>query len=256
MEVRMISKLSPMRTKELRLLSTEDKAIEIYASQPEITHKEVAETLGINIKTLRRLRRTPDFWQKYYNYYMVTFEGDVVDCLKAAVREGKAGNVQAIKLVLEHSGKMVGGAGKTLSPFEQWFMNKVEGIKKEEPEEAEIMDEFIELPPRTADNSPERAKEELNKLNSAMNKAKSIKNRNKARRELYKWQKRAKLAGVDPLPARRPTPGQRKAWEKEIIRKENQLLQRSQEQAGNNKTPYKPKTQKQENPKIPTPQKT
>ena len=214
-----------MRTKELQLLSTEDKAIEIYANQPEVTHREVAETLGINEKTLRKLRRTPDFWQKYYNYYMVTFEGDVVDCLKAAVREGKAGNVQAIKLVLEHSGKLVSGGDATLSPFEQWFMSKVEGINKEEIEDAEIVDEFIELPPRTADNSPEKARKELNELNGAMNKAKSKKSRNEARRKLYKLQKRAKAAGVKPLSARRPTPGQKKAWRNKIIAAEKKALE-------------------------------
>ena len=215
-------KLYTMRTKELQLVSTEDKAIELYANQPEITHIEVADTLGINIKTLRKLRRTPDFWQKYYNYYMVTFEGDVVDCLKAAVREGKAGNVQAIKLVLEHSGKLVSGGNPTLSPFEQWFMSKVEGIKNKEPEEAEVVDEFIELPPRTADNSPEKAKKELTELHSAMNKAKSKKKWNKDRREQYKWQKRAKEVGVKPLSARRPTPGQKKKWRDSIILKEKQ----------------------------------
>jgi len=182
---------------------------------------------------------------------MVTFEGDVVDCLKAAVREGKAGNVQAIKLVLEHSGKLVSAGGQTLSPFEQWFMSKVEGIKNEEPVEAEVMDEFIELPPRTADNSPEKAKEELYRLNSAMNKAKSKKSRNEARRKLYKLQKRAKAVGVAPLPARRPTPGQRKAWENKIIKKEKLALEHSQEQADNNKTPCKPKTQKQASPEPP-----
>ena len=211
-----------MRTKELQLQSVEDKAIELYANQPEITHIEVADTLGINIKTLRKLRRTPDFWQKYYNYYMVTFEGDVVDCLKAAVREGKAGNVQAIKLVLEHSGKLVSGGDATLSPFEQWFMSKVEGIKNEGVEEAEIVDEFIELPPRTADNSPEKAKEELNELHSAMNKAKSKNKWNQQRREQYKWQKRAKAVEVKPLSARRPTPGQKKAWQNKIIEAEKQ----------------------------------
>ena len=218
-----------MRTKELRLESIEDKAIELYANQPEITHIEVAETLGINIKTLRRLRRTPDFWQKYYNYFMVTFEGDVVACLKAAVREGKAGNVQAIKLVLEHSGKMVSSGDGYLSPFEKWFMNKVDGIGKEKVEEAEIVDEFVELPPRTADNSPTKAKSELIELNSAMNKAKSKKKWNQQRREQYKWQKRARAAGVKPLSARRPTPGQKKTWRNKIIAAEKLASEHPQE---------------------------
>ena len=218
-----------MRTKQLQLLSTEDKAIELYANQPEITHREVADTLGINEKTLRKLRRSPDFWQKYYNYYMVTFEGDVVDCLKAAVREGKAGNVQAIKLVLEHSGKLVNSGNATLSPFEQWFMSKVEGIKNKEPEEAEVVDEFIELPPRTADNSPEKAKRELIELNSAMEKAKSKKKWNKDRREQYKWLKRTKAVGVKSLSARRPTPGQKKKWRDSIILKEKQASKSKKE---------------------------
>tara|TARA_Y100000310_G_scaffold104961_1_gene103258 strand:- start:150 stop:806 length:657 start_codon:yes stop_codon:yes gene_type:complete len=218
-----------MRTKELQLQSVEDKAIELYAHQPEITHIEVASTLGIHITTLRRLRRTPDFWQKYYNYYMVTFEKDVVDCLKAAVREGKAGNVQAIKLVLEHSGKLVSGGDATLSPFEQWFMSNVEGIKNENTEDAEIVDEFIELPPRTADNSPEKARKELNELNSAMNKAKSKNKWNQQRREQYKWLKRAKAAGVKPLSARRPTPGQKKTWRDKIIAAEKIASEHSPE---------------------------
>ena len=218
-----------MRTKELQLQSVEDKAIELYAKQPEITHIEVADTLGINIKTLRRLRRSPDFCQKYYNYYMVTFEGDVVDCLKAAVREGKAGNVQAIKLVLEHSGKLVNSGNATLSPFEQWFMSKVEGIKNEGAEEAEIVDEFIELPPRTADNSPQKAKKELNELHGAMNKAKSKNKWNQQRRDQYKWLKRAKAVEVKPLSARRPTPGQKKKWRDKIIAAEKKASGSKQE---------------------------
>ena len=135
-------------------------------------------------------------------------------------------------------------------------MSKVEGIKNEEPVEAGGMDEFIELPPRTADNSPGKAKEELNKLNNAMNKAKSKKSRNEARRKLYKLQKRAKAAGVKPLPARRPTPGQRKAWEKAIIKKEKLASKLLREQAGNNKTPCKPKSPKQAVPEIPIHPKT
>jgi hypothetical protein len=41
--------------------------------------------------------------------------------------------------------------------------------------------------------------------------------------EWYKWKKRAKTVGVEPLGAKRPTKGQRLAWEQEIIRRENAI---------------------------------
>ena len=39
---------------------------------------------------------------------------------------------------------------------------------------------------------------------------------NKKRREWHRWKARAKKVGVEPLPARRPPPAQRKAGENEI----------------------------------------
>ena len=48
-------------------------------------------------------------------------------------------------------------------------------------------------------------------------KVESINNRNNVRREQYKWVKRAKAVGVDKLPGKRPTPGQKKAWQKKVI---------------------------------------
>jgi hypothetical protein len=40
------------------------------------------------------------------------------------------------------------------------------------------------------------------------------------RRELHSWFKRAEAVGIAPLPARRPTKGQRLAWEESIIQAE------------------------------------
>ena len=174
-----------------------------------------------------KIRRDPNFWAQVYDHYMVTFEGDVVNVLKATVREATAGNVQAQRLVLEHSGKLQKNINITIdSPFEKW-MAKVEGGV--EITDAEIIDvdvdnmpEFSELPPRTADNSPFKAKEELNKLQNSVNKAKVSKNRNELRREQYKWVKRAEAVGVKLLSAKRPTPGQKKAWQESIIKLEKQ----------------------------------
>ena len=212
-----------MRNKALQILPTIERAVEIYATEPEGTHQQVADTLGINFKTLMKIRRDPNFWAKVYDHYMVTFEGDVVNVLKAAVREATAGNVQAQRLVLEHSGKLQKNINVTISsPFEKW-MEKIEGGV--DVVDAEIIDnipEFSELPPRTADNNPLRAKEELNKLQNSTKKANTNKKRADQRKESRKWLKRAKAVGIEKLPARRPTPGQKKAWQESIIAKEKQ----------------------------------
>ena len=168
-----------------------------------------------------KIRRDPNFWAKVYDYYMTTFEGDVVNVLKATVREATAGNVQAQRLVLEHSGKLQKNINITIdSPFEKWMAKLEGGVEITDAEVIEDMPEFSELPPRTADNSPFKAKEELNKLQNSVNKAKVSKNRNELRREQYKWVKRAEAVGVKLLSAKRPTPGQKKAWQESIIAKE------------------------------------
>jgi hypothetical protein len=212
-----------MREKALQILPTIERAVEIYATEPEVTHQQVADTLGINFKTLMKIRRDPNFWAKVYEHYMVTFEGDVVNVLKATVREATAGNVQAQRLVLEHSGKLQKNINITIdSPFEKWMAKLEGGVEITDAEVIEDMPEFSELPPRTADNSPFKAKEELNKLQNSVNKAKVSKNRNELRREQYKWVKRAEAVGVKLLSAKRPTPGQKKAWQESIIKLEKQ----------------------------------
>ena len=259
MEAKQIS--AKKYTRELALKPVIEKAIEVYACKPDIRHQDAAEMLKISENTLYKLRRDPNFWEQVYNYYMVTFEGDVVGVLRAMVREGLAGNVQAGRLVLEHSGKLQKNINITIqSPFEKW-MEKVEGGV--EIKEAEIIDDlkaieddFSDLPERSADKGTWKARNDHVAVRNATTKEESRIRRNEARKIMRSWQKRAKLAGVDPLPARRPTPGQRKAWEKEIIQKEKLASKSLQGPAGNNKTPCKPKSQKQEILKTPTPPKT
>ncbi len=223
-----------MRTKELQILASMDKAVEIYATNPEITHKEVAEMIGVGFNTLKKFRRDPNFWSKVYDYYMTTFERDVVGVLKAAVREAMAGNVQAQRLVLEHSGKLQKNINITIdSPFEKWLKKSDDSMEVlnnvEDAEIVEDMPEFEELPPRTADNNHLNTYKERIKLQKLPAKAKSKANRNKLKREQYKWLKRAKAVGIDKLPAKRPTAGQKKAWQDKIIAAENQASQSNQE---------------------------
>ena len=220
-----------MKKDELRILGAYDKAIEIYATNPEISHQEASTMLGINFKTLAKFRKNPNFWEKVYETYMQTFEGSVVSVLMAAVREAVAGNVQAQRLVLEHSGKLQKNINITIdSPFEKWMKQSDNEVKVDNAQDAEIVSdleaispEFASLPESIADNSPKHAMDELKKLRKAQNKAKSNINRNKLRREQHKWLKRAELAGIDPLPRKRPTAGQKKAWRDSIVAKELQM---------------------------------
>ena len=200
-------------TRELALKPVVEKAIEVYANKPDIQHQEVAEMLGVSENTLYKLRRDPNFWAEVYNYYMVTFEGDVVGVLRATVREALAGNVQACRLVLEHSGKLQKHLNITiLSPFEKWM--EKDGIV--DAEVLEIDDDFSDLPPSLEEKGTWRARNEHIAVRSARTKEEGRVRRNEARKIMRSWLKRAIAVKVSPLPARRPTPGQRRAWEKEI----------------------------------------
>ena len=97
-----------------------NRAVDIYATTPNVQHKDVADELGISYKTLLKLRKDADFWKQVWDVYMVTYEADLVDVCRAMIREAKAGNTSASRLVLEHSGKLQKNINITISsPFEK-----------------------------------------------------------------------------------------------------------------------------------------
>ena len=246
-----------MKDDKIAVKTSREQAIELFATNPDIESKKVAEMVGVHSKSIQNWRKDPNFHQQVQDRFMVELENEVPSMVSALKREVLAGNVQATRLMFEYMNKLQKNINITIdSPFENWL--KKQGVEEAEvvQEELPVMAEFEELPPRTDKNNHMVIHRERVKIKNAPLKDKSVKSRNKARRELYKWQKRAKLAGVGSLPSRRPTPGQRKAWEDSIILKEKQASEHSQEQAGNNKTPCKPKSQKQASPKPPTHPKT
>ncbi len=181
-----------------------EKAVQIYSCQPDIQHKKVAEMLGISDKTLRKMRRDPKFHKKVYDYYMVTFETDVVSVLMAMVREAKAGSTTAGRIVLEHSGKLAKQVNINLpSPWEQWINSK-------SIEEAEII--MNELPPRQV----ARVEKKIN-IEKVIKNEKKKTDWNARRRILHHWKIRGKAVNIPPLPNHRVTKGQRKEWEKSIV---------------------------------------
>ena len=201
-------------------------AVEIFATQPDKSISQVAIEVGVDPKTMYNWRCDHKFMDAIYERYMVVFGGELPAVLSAMVREAKAGNVQAGRLVLEHSGKLVKNVNVTIdSPFEKW-LKKVDDAEVVDGEiiEDEVVDlvdeikvEIDNLPPREVEDPVVREDREIKSLAKQKKKAQY----NLQQREWYKWKKRAKAVGVEMLSGGRPTPGQRLAWEQEIIRKEN-----------------------------------
>ena len=69
----------------------ENRAIDLYANTPNIKHGEVAVKLGISDKTLLKLRKNADFWDKVYKSYLIEYESEMPDVLRALIREARQG---------------------------------------------------------------------------------------------------------------------------------------------------------------------
>ena len=192
-------------------------AIELFALNPAITVKEVAAKVGVSDICVSKWRQDPMFIDKIYERYMTEFGSQLPGVINAMVREAKHGNVQAARLVLEHSGKLVKNVNITIdSPFEKF-------LKADDIQDAEIVEIFDDVV--IAKDLPERklsktVKEEKVAIKSEIDKDRcnnKKKTRNDMRKEWYKWNKRAKAVGIELLSAKRPTKGQRKEWEESIV---------------------------------------
>ncbi len=192
-----------------------NKAVDIYATTPNVQHNFVADELGISYKTLLKLRKDADFWKKVWDTYLVTYEADVLDVCRAMVREALAGNTSAGRLVLEHSGKLQKNINITISsPFEQ-YLESQQGKQLEPSKELQLS----KATTIDAEVVPERIQQEFNHIDRELIKKKA---KLEKRRELYSWSRRAEAVGIAPMPPRRPTKGQRLEWEMSIIRAEDE----------------------------------
>tara|TARA_R110000824_G_C15014682_1_gene657734 strand:+ start:195 stop:851 length:657 start_codon:yes stop_codon:yes gene_type:complete len=205
-----------------------DLAVELFATQPDLTVAEVAAMIGVTPKAVKTWRENINFMEAIYDRYMVEFGGELPAVLMAMVREAKSGNVQAGRLVLEHSGKLVKNVNVTIdSPFEK-FMKKVEVTDVIDAEIIEegmdvISEEYqsISLPERKKESPIARVREEKKKIKISIKEEVKRQDYNRKQKIWYEWKKRAKAVGIEPLKAKRPTKGQRKTWEDKIVRREN-----------------------------------
>ena len=205
-----------MDEKKALRISQREQAVELFATNPDIEAKRVAELLDVTPQIVYEYRRDPNFHMQVQDRFMAELENDIPSMVSALKREVLAGNVQATRLMFEYMNKLQKNINITIdSPFENWMKKQEFG----DVIDAEIivnMDEFKELPPRTANNSHLEVHKERLRVQNAPQKAKSLASHNKTRREQYKWVKRAKAVGIEKLPGKRPTPGQKKIWQDKV----------------------------------------
>ena len=208
----------------IQKITERKKAAELMALNPNMSVPEIAKRLNVHTQTVVIWRADPNFVDMVYSIYMVEFGAEIPAVLKAMVREAKAGNVQAGRLVLEHSGKLVKNINITVdSPFEKF-------LKAEEAEveymDADIQDIVDDIPPIPDVVLPERKVEDqknrtATEYRTIIKEIRHEKRRN-GRNSMYNWKNRARAVGMDLLPKGRPTKATKEEWMKEIRRRERE----------------------------------
>jgi hypothetical protein len=192
-------------------------AIDLLIHNPELNKKQIAEQLKVSPRTIHSWFADDRFVEMYYKKYMVSFNAKLPMVLNSMIREAVEGNVQAGRLVLEHSGKLVKNINVTVdSPFEKFLkaeqIDADEIIEAESEEVTEILDTLPERnpvndKPKKRDIKEKKAVEQIKK-----GKKPYRQKRREDRASRYALLQRAKKVGLDPLPSRRPTNSERRKW--------------------------------------------
>ena len=197
-------------------------AIEFIALNPGSTRKEIASHVGVTDITIYDWQKNPHFVDAVYETYMTKFGFQLPSVLEAMIREALAGNVQAGRLVLEHSGKLVKNVHVQVdSPFEK-FLKAETDVEYEDAEIIEAEYDLDKLPERNSvnDKPHKRVRTEKKKLRRSISKQRKKANQLKTRRERYAIRVRAEKVGLKPLPVGRLSKGKREAWLKKLKKRE------------------------------------
>ena len=197
--------------------ANQEAAIDLLIHNPELTKKQLAEHLKLAPQTIHNWFADDRFVEMYYKKYMISFNAKLPMVLNSMIREAVEGNVQAGRLVLEHSGKLVRNINVTVdSPFEKFL--KAEQIDADEIIDAES-EEVIEIIDTLPERNPvnDKPKKRDIKEKKAVEQIKKGKKpyrqkRREDRASRYALLQRAKKVGLDPLPSRRPTNSERRKW--------------------------------------------
>ena len=210
--------------KTLRTIKAKQQAIEILATDTQVSNRKLADQLGINKETLRQWMNDKDFIDAIYHRYMEVAGKYLPAVIQAQITEAMSGNTRAAELILKHFGKLQDRLViQVESPFIQHMKSRsVEDIGVTETEAVEIGENIqinnqIPLPPRNIKaNSPKKAINDRKKLEKAYNKVKLRECTNSR----YMLRKRAKDVGLDPLPPKKPKAHVRRNWLNKLVKLE------------------------------------
>lgn len=198
------------------------RAIDVLVTNPSSKIQDISEAVGVSKNTIRNWMKEPEFVEVYYQKYMVTFGAKLPTVLQSMIREAEAGNVQAGRLVLEHSGKLIKRVevANNQSPFEKFLNNKasdMQEIATIDAEVEEIEPEFKVLPERPI--VPQKNASKVQQLRELKKKEE----KNRKRREARHWRERAEAVGVSKPERGRQTKAQRKMWQEKVVAREKAL---------------------------------
>ena len=188
------------------------KAVEVLVNNPAESMEKIAEEVGISRATIHRWMKEPEFVEMYYEKYMVTFGSRLPNVLNSMIREAEAGNVQAGRLVLEHSGKLIKRVEvkQRQSPFEKFLTSGVSVDDAEFQEAFEVLPQRPEVPKVEPVLTPAQEQRQFTRKQRQL----------KKRREARRWRNRAKAVGVKAPKKGRQTPKQRREWQELIEKRE------------------------------------
>ncbi len=205
-------------------------AAECFANNPSMRYVDVAEVVGVHKDTIKQWRKDPLFVEAIYDKYMVQFGAELPSVLNAMVREACAGNVQAGRLVLEHSGKLIKNVNISIdSPFDKFLKSSNSDgkiIEKEKIDAIEadfqVMETNMEMTERDESNDYPRSRErrEKKELKQSIGAEQKKIDYLKKKRERYALRKRAEDVGLDQLPQGRANKSVRVAWIEELEKRE------------------------------------
>jgi hypothetical protein len=192
------------------------EAIELVALSPTTSNKDLAKSLSVSESTISAWRKNPLFIEACYDRFVEINGTRLMKVLDSMFSEAEAGSVPAAQLILNHYNKLNNKIELTVdSPFEKFLKNQ----NMVEAEYAEVEPEKIE---KKLINDDKQFKVQKKRLKSViMETRKQKKNRDQNIR--YELRKRAKIAGIDPLPPGRQPDHVRNNWLKKLEAKEKEL---------------------------------